>query len=95
MDEQALDTFAALKKAEKMELDLKNFLIANYGFTAWSDLQKIQADLRKQKLEEKRRKQKRVEQIMEMLGLGFVTLLLTAMVGGLVAWVVWLKGGFK
>ena len=51
--------------------------------------------MRKQKLEEKRRKQKRVEQIMEMLGLGFVTLLLTAMVGGLVAWVVWLKGGFK
>ena len=30
VDEQALDTYAALKKAEKMELDLKNFLIANY-----------------------------------------------------------------
>ena len=56
---------------------------------------KIQRDLRAAKLEEKRRKEKKIEQMMEMLGLGFVTLLLTAMIGGLVAWVVWLKGGFK
>tara|TARA_A100000171_G_scaffold43771_1_gene46043 strand:- start:349 stop:816 length:468 start_codon:yes stop_codon:yes gene_type:complete len=95
VDEQALDTYAALKKAEKMELDLKNFLIANYGFNAWTDLMRIQRDLRAARLEEKRRKEKKIEQIMEMLGLGFVTLLLTAMIGGLVAWVVWLKGGFK
>ena len=78
-----------------MELDLKNFLIANYGFNAWTDLMKIQRDLRAAKLEENRRKEKKIEQMMEMLGLGFVTLLLTAMIGGLVAWVVWLKGGFK
>ena len=95
VDEQALDTFAALKKAEKMEMDLKNFLIANYGFNAWTDLQRIQRDMRKAKLEEKRLKQKRLEQIMEMLGLGFVSILIATMVGGLVAWIVWLKGGFK
>ena len=95
VDEQALDTFAALKKAEKMEMDLKNFLIANYGFNAWTDLQRIQRDMRKSKLEEKRLKQKRLEQIMEMLGLGFVSILIATMVGGLVAWIVWLKGGFK
>lgn len=95
VEEQALDTYAALKKAEKMELDLKNFLIANYGFNAWNDLLRIQRDIRKARLEEKRLKEKRVEEIMEMLGLGFVSLLIAAMVGGLVAWVVWLKGGFK
>lgn len=95
VEEQALDTFQALKKAEKMEMDLKNFLIANYGFNAWNDLQRIQRDMRKAKLEEKRLKEKRVEEIMEMLGLGFVSILIAAMVGGLVAWMVWLKGGFK
>ena len=51
--------------------------------------------MRKAKLEEKRLKEKRVEEIMEMLGLGFVSILIAAMVGGLVAWMVWLKGGFK
>ena len=95
VEEQALDTFQALKKAEKMEMDLKNFLIANYGFNAWNDLQSIQRDMRKAKLEEKRKKEKRVEEIMELLGLGFVSILIATMVGGLVAWIVWLKGGFK
>ena len=32
---------------------------------------------------------------MEMLGLGFVSLLIASMVAGLVAWMVWLKGGFR
>lgn len=78
-----------------MELELKNFLIANYGIHAWTDLMKIQRDLRSAKLEEKRLKQKRFDEIMEMLGLGFVSLLIATMVAGLVAWIVWLKGGFK
>ena len=95
VEEQALDTFQALKKAEKMEMDLKNFLIANYGFNAWNDLLKIQRDIRKAKLEEKRLKEKRAEEIMEMLGLGFVTLLIAAMIGGLFAWIAWLKGWFE
>tara|TARA_R100001460_G_scaffold210_1_gene926 strand:+ start:1636 stop:2103 length:468 start_codon:yes stop_codon:yes gene_type:complete len=95
VEEQALDTYAALKKAEKMEMELKNFLIANYGFNAWNDLMRIQRDLRKERLEERRRRQRRLENIMEMLGLGFVTLLIAGMVAGLVAWMVWLKGGFR
>ncbi|MGB1527447.1 MAG: hypothetical protein ACPHHR_10250 [Cycloclasticus sp.] len=95
IEEQALDTYAALKKAEKMEQDLKNFLIANYGFNAWNDLLRIQRDIRKARLDEKRRKARRVQKIMDMLGLGFAGLLIASMVAGLVAWVVWLKGGFK
>jgi hypothetical protein len=95
VEEQALDTYQALKKAEKMEQDLKNFLIANYGFKAWSDLMRIQADLRKERLAEKRRRQKKIESIMDALGLGFVTLLIAAMVAGVVAWAVWLKGGLR
>ncbi len=95
VEEQALDTYAALKKAEKMEMDLKNFLIANYGFNAWTDLMRIQRGLRKERLEEKRKKAIRTQQIMDMLGLGFASLLIASMVAGLVAWVIWLKGGFK
>lgn len=95
VEEQALDTYAALKKAEKMEQELKNFLIANYGFQAWNDLMRIQTDLKKERLAEKRKRQKKIENIMEALGLGFATLLIVAMVAGLVAWMMWLKGDFK
>ena len=56
---------------------------------------RIQRDLRKERLEEKRRRKKKMDDIMEMLGLGFVSLLIASMVAGLVAWMVWLKGGFK
>ena len=56
---------------------------------------RIQRDLRKERLEEKRKRKKRIDDIMEMLGLGFVSLLIASMVAGLVAWMVWLKGGFR
>ena len=44
-----------------MEMELKNFLIANYGMNAWSDLMRIQRDLRKERLEEKRKRKKRID----------------------------------
>ena len=76
-------------------MELKNFLIANYGFNAWTDLMRIQRGLRQEQLEEKRRKARRRQRIMDMLGLGFASLLIASMVAGLVAWVVWLKGGIQ
>jgi hypothetical protein len=32
---------------------------------------------------------------MEMLGLGFLVVVIASMIGGLVAWVAWLKGWFE
>ena len=53
VEEEALETFAIKKKAEKMEEELRNFIIGNYGINGWNDILRIQAQLRKERLEEK------------------------------------------
>ena len=35
VEEEALESFAALKKAEQMENELRNFVIGHYGMSAW------------------------------------------------------------
>ena len=52
VEEEALETFAAKKKAEQMENDLRNFIVGQYGVNAWQDIIRIQADLRKKQKEE-------------------------------------------
>ena len=51
VEEEALETFAAKKKAEQMENDLRNFIVGQYGMNAWQDIIRIQADLRKKQKE--------------------------------------------
>jgi len=59
VEEEALETFDAKKKAERMEEELRNFINMNYGSNAWNQVLKIQAEIRvaKQKEEELRKKQ--------------------------------------
>jgi hypothetical protein len=73
VEEEALQTYAALKKAERMETELKNFLIAHYGMNAWNDVLRIQADIRKARLAEKRRKEKQIEDILTYAGIVLFT----------------------
>ena len=63
VDEEALESFAALKKAQQMENELRNFVNMHYGPNAWNEVIRIQVDIRKKKkeaLEEAKRKQKRM-----------------------------------
>ena len=55
VEEEALETFAAKKKAEQMENELRNFIVGQYGVNAWQDIIRIQADLRKKQKEEELR----------------------------------------
>ena len=60
VEEEALESFAALKKAQQMENELRNFVNLNYGPNAWNEVIRIQVDIRKRKkeaLEEAKRKQ--------------------------------------
>ena len=65
VEEEALETFAIKKKAERMEDELRNFIISQLWHEAWNDIIKIQAQLRKQRLEEKKRREQQIETIME------------------------------
>ena len=63
VEEEALESFAALKQAQQMENELRNFVNLNYGPNAWNEVIRIQADIRKQKKEaelEAKRKQKQI-----------------------------------
>ena len=63
VEEEALESFAALKKAQQMENELRNFVNLNYGPNAWNEVIRIQVDIRKKKkeaLEEAKRKQRRM-----------------------------------
>lgn len=55
VEEEALETFAAKKKAEQMENELRNFITMNYGMNAWQDIIRIQGDIRKKQKEEELR----------------------------------------
>lgn len=67
VEEQALETYAAQKKAAAMEAELRNWLIAHYGMNAWQDVLRIQGQIRKARLAEKERKRKQIEWLMQWI----------------------------
>ena len=87
--EEALQTFIANKKAQQMEADLRNFLIAHYGMNAWQDVLRVQAQIRKQRIAEKQRKRAQIRQILEAM---FAILALTAGLTALYLFAMFLKG---
>mgnify|MGYP003110525563 FL=1 len=65
VEEESLETYAALKKAKRMEDELRNWLIATYGVNAWNDILRIQAQLRKERQEEALRKKREKEELLK------------------------------
>lgn len=74
VEQEALDQFAAKKKADEMERELKNYILATFGATAWDELLRIQGQIRKKrKMElEYQRKQREdiINAIIIFLGIG-------------------------
>ena len=64
VESEAIDIFAAKKKADAMETELKNYIIATFGMNSWNDLLKIQGQIRKRrKMEEEYRRKQREDMI--------------------------------
>ena len=67
IEEEALETFAAKKKAEQMESELRTFVNYSHGPNAWNEVIRIQADIRLKKkeaiAEAKKLQAKRIENI--------------------------------
>jgi len=84
VEEEALESFAALKKAEKLENELRNFVIGHYGMNAWQQILRLQADIRK------RRKQEEIERqqfIDDLIIWGLIAGLIAITLGGVI-WMV-------
>ena len=81
VEEEALESFAALKKAQQMENELRNFVNLNYGPNAWNEVIRIQVNIRKKKkeaIEEAKRKQ---AQMIENVIIGVLLLFFLGAVG--------------
>ena len=77
IEEEALETFGALKKAKAMEDELRNWLIATHGMNAWNDLLRIQASIRKKRKEEIERKRRELEMIIKWICYGGLAIIVT------------------
>ena len=75
VEEEALESFAALKKAQQMENELRNFVNMHYGPNAWNEVISIQAQIRKQKKEAELEAQRKQRQAIENTIIGGLVLL--------------------
>ena len=65
-NEEALETFAALKKAEDLERELEKVVKMTRGFYAWQELLKIRGQIKRERLEAERARKAKVAQQMEL-----------------------------
>ena len=72
VEEEALEIFAHQKKVKAMEEELRTFINLSHGPTAWNEVLRIQADIRKRRRQAlEAAKKKREEMIMwTLVGVG-------------------------
>ena len=81
VEEESLETFAALKKAEQMENELRTFINFEYGPNAWNEVIRIQADIRIKKKEAEEEAKRKQKQMIENTIIGGLVLLFIFFVG--------------
>ncbi len=84
VEEEAMATFMARKKAEDMRAELKTIISMTRGPSAWEELLKTEADIRKKRqqaiYDQQERRRKVFEIIMIIIGLAAIAGLLIGMV---------------
>mgnify|MGYP007073235638 FL=1 len=84
VEEEALESFAALKKAEQMENELRNFVIGHYGMNAWQQIIRLQGEIRKRRKEEEAARQQFID---DLIIWGLIAGLIALTLGGII-WVI-------
>ena len=70
VEQEALDQFSAKKKADAMERELKNYILATFGMKAWDELLRIQGQIRKRRKLEQQYAQKQREDMINAIIVG-------------------------
>ena len=81
VEEEALQTLMAKKKAEDMRAQLKNLIMFTRGPTAWDDLLKTEADIRKKRQKMIYDQQEYRRKVIEFTVWGLVVLLFVGFLG--------------
>ena len=84
VEEEALESFACLKKAEQMENELRNFVIGHYGMNAWQQILRLQADIRKKRRQQEIQRQQFID---DLIIWGLIAGLIALTLGGII-WVI-------
>ena len=86
VEEEAMNIFMAKKKAEDMRDQLKQIITMTRGMSAWDELLKTEADIRKKRQQAIYDQEERQRFWIEMAALGVVIVIVTGFVG----WIVWM-----
>ena len=86
VEEVAIESFASKKKLAKQREDLKNFLVAHYGMTAWDDLIREEGRIRKARQEAVYAKQTQQRMIRDYTIMGIACLIGFSALG----WMIWI-----
>ena len=86
IEQVAIESFSAKKKLAKQREELRNFLVAHYGTTAWDDLVREEGRIRKARQKAVYAREERNRQIRDYTIIGIASLV------GCIAiiWIVWL-----
>jgi len=69
VEQEAMDAFAAKKKAEAMEEELRNWINLTHGPNAWNELLKMQIKIRKQRQETLYKQAELRRNILQVIGI--------------------------
>ena len=92
VEEEAMQIFMAKKKAEDMRAELKQIISFTRGPSAWEELLRTEADIRKKRQQAIYDQQERRKQILEWIAIGVLVLVIGGFIFGLI-WL-WLNRGY-
>ena len=92
VEEEAMQIFMAKKKAEDMRNELKQLISWTRGPSAWEELLRTEADIRKKRQQAIYDQQERRRQIMEVIGVIVLVLVISGFLFGL-GWIYYQNRG--
>ena len=92
VEEEAMQIFMAKKKAEDMRNELKQIISFTRGPSAWEELLRTEADIRKKRQQAIYDQKERQRQVLEIIGVVILILVIGGFLFGL-AWL-WLNRGY-
>jgi len=92
VEEEAMQIFMAKKKAEDMRNELKQIISFTRGPSAWEELLRTEADIRKKRQQAIYDQQERRKQILEWIAIGVLVLVVGGFIFGLIY--LWLNRGY-
>lgn len=88
VEQEAMEIFAAKKKAVQMREDLRNYISWTYGKSHWDELVRMEAQIRKERQETIYKQAQRRKKFIEGVAIGFLMLVFSAVVCAFV-WLVY------